>query len=181
MLHPPQEKLTPERPLCICVNAQEEQAHVKFWSRFMVFKTVGRRVSAALVLIPAAAAALAQVASSKHVVLVVNENTSFDNVMANMPWLLGQGNVNGYATNYESDSSGSLLNYLWLASGSCHSSATCTLPSGSHDFNCNGNNCYYPGSSTSDPITDDNIFRELNNAGISWKVYAQSYAAAGGP
>jgi len=30
------------------------------------------------------------------------------------------------------------------------------------------------------PITDDNIFREMNNRGISWKVYAQSYAAAGG-
>ena len=33
---------------------------------------------------------------------------------------------------------------------------------------------------TSDPITDDNIFRELNNSGISWKVYAQSYSLAGG-
>ena len=162
------------------VDAQEEQAHIKFWLRFMVFKRVGRRVSATLVLILAAAAALAQVPSSQHVVLVIDENASFDDVIVNMPWLLGQGNVNGYATNYESDNSGSLLNYLWLASGSCHSSANCPLPAGTHDFNCNGHNCYYPGTGISDPITDDNIFRELNNAGISWKVYAQSYAAAGG-
>src|SRR5205085_1456274 len=49
-----------------------------------------------------------------------------------------------------------------------------------HDFNCNGNSCYYSGTSNTDAITDNNIFRVLNNAGISWKVYAQSYAAAGG-
>ena len=66
------------------------------------------------------------------------------------------------------------------ASGSCESSVNCALPPGTHDFNCNGSNCFYPGTSNSDPITDDNIFRELNNAGISWKVYAQSYAKAGG-
>ena len=100
--------------------------------------------------------------------------------MANMPWLVAQGAANGYATNYTSDNGGSLLDYLWLASGSCHSSANCSLPPATHDFNCNGNDCYYPGKQTSDPITDDNIFRELNNAGISWKVYAQSYSLAGG-
>jgi hypothetical protein len=70
--------------------------------------------------------------------------------------------------------------YLWLASGSCHSKANCTLPSGTHDFNCNGNDCYYPATATTDAITDDNIFREMNNHGISWKVHAQSYAKAGG-
>jgi hypothetical protein len=132
------------------------------------------------VLLLAAAAALGQVPSSQHVVLVIDENNSFSDVIANMPWLVGQGNANGYATNYQSDNSGSLLNYLWLASGSCHSSAECTLPPGTHDFNCNQDDCYYPGTTTTDPITDNNIFRELNNAGISWRVYAQSYAAAGG-
>ena len=140
----------------------------------------GRSVPVALVCLFAAAAALAQVPSSQHVVLVIDENSSYNDVMTNMPWLVGQGNANGYATNYQSDNGGSLLDYLWLASGSCESSANCSLPSGTHDFNCNGNDCYYTGTSTSDPITDDNIFRELNNANISWKVYAQSYAAAGG-
>jgi hypothetical protein len=147
---------------------------------FMNFKTLGRSVSAAIALAVVAVAAFSQVPSSQRVVLVIDENSSFDDVIANMPWLAGQGKANSYATNYKSDNGGSLLDYLWLASGSCHSSANCTLPAGTHDFNCNGNDCYYPGTGTSDPITDDNIFRELNNAGISWKVYAQSYAQAGG-
>ncbi len=146
----------------------------------MNLKTLGRGVSAVLLLMVATAASLGQVPTSQPVVLVIDENSSFSDVIANMPWLVGQGNANGYATNYESDNGGSLLDYLWLASGSCESSANCTLPPGTHDFNCNGNDCYYPGTTTSDPVTDDNIFRELNNAGISWKVYAQSYAAAGG-
>jgi acid phosphatase len=117
---------------------------------------------------------------SQHVVLVIEENHSFDEVMVNMPWLVSQGNANGYAANFKSDNGGSLLDYLWLASGSCESSANCTLPPGTHNFNCNGNDCYYPGTTTTDPITDDSIFREMNLAGISWRVYAQSYAAAGG-
>ena len=122
----------------------------------------------------------AQVPAAQHVVLVIDENSSYSEVMANMPWLVGQGFANGYATNYKSDNGGSLMDYLWLASGSCESSANCSLPNGTHNFNCNGNDCYYPGTGTSDPVTDDNIFRELNKAGISWKVYAQSYAQAGG-
>jgi Phospholipase C len=146
----------------------------------MAFENAGRSVSTAIVLVCIAAAVVAQVPSSRHVVLVINENSTYNDVVANMPWLISQGKANGYATNYQSDNGGSLLDYLWLASGSCHSSANCPLPAGTHDFNCNGNDCYYPGTANNDPITDDNIFREMNNAGISWKVYAQSYAAAGG-
>ncbi len=146
----------------------------------MSFQKVGRSVLAAVVLVFMAAALFAQVPASQHVVLIINENSGYNDVVANMPWLVSQGNANGYATNYQSDNGGSLLDYLWLASGSCHSQANCALPAGTHDFNCNGNDCFYPGTATTDPITDDNIFRELNNAGISWKVYAQSYAAAGG-
>jgi len=144
----------------------------------MQFCSHAIRVSALVWLL--ASVAFAQVPSSKRVILIINENSSYSDVVANMPWLVSQGSANGYATNYQSDNGGSLLDYLWLASGSCESSANCTLPSGTHDFNCSGNDCYYPGTSTTDPITDDNIFREMNNAGISWKVYAQSYAAAGG-
>jgi acid phosphatase len=139
----------------------------------MKFQKVGRSVLAAAALVCIAAGALAQVPTSKHVVLIINENTTYSDVMAYMPWLTGQGYSNGYATKYQSDNGGSLMDYLWLASGSCHSSANCTLPAGTHDFQCSGNDC-------SSPITDNNIFRQLNNHGISWKVYAQSYAAAGG-
>jgi len=107
------------------------------------------------------------------VALVIDENHQLSDVLADMPWLVSQGNANGYAANYHSDNGGSLLDYLWLASGSCESSAQCTLPAGTHDFGCNGNDC-------AQPITDDNIFRELNKAGLTWKVYVQSYTAAGG-
>ena len=146
----------------------------------MSVHSVRRSVLAAAAIVCLAAVAFAQLPVSQHVVLVIDENHSFSDVMANMPWLVGQGYANGYATNYKSDNGGSLLDYLWLASGSCESAANCTLPPGTHDFNCTGNDCYYPNTQTTDPITDDNIFRLLNNAGISWKVYAQSYAAAGG-
>jgi phosphoesterase family protein len=147
---------------------------------FMFFKRVLGDVSIAAVLVLTSLAGFAQVPVSQHVVLVIDENTTFNDVTANMPWLIAEGKANGYARNYKSDSSGSLFDYLWLASGSCHSSANCTLPAGTHDFHCTGNDCYFPHTTTTDPITDDNIFRELNHAGISWKVYAQSYALAGG-
>src|SRR5438045_2034806 len=102
----------------------------------------------------------------------MDENTSYNDVINNMPWLVGEGNANGYATNYHSDNGGSLMDYLWIASGSCQSAANCTIPPGT-DFGCSGDSC-------ASPITDNNIFRLMNKAGISWKVYAQSYAAAGG-
>src|SRR5579884_3209465 len=139
----------------------------------MILQKAGKGVLAAAALVCFAAAALAQVPTSQHVILIINENHSYNDVMANMPWLVGEGDSNGYATNYQSDNGGSLMDYLWLASGSCHSKPNCTLPAGTHDFGCSGNDC-------SSSITDDNIFREMNNAGISWKVYAQSYSAAGG-
>src|SRR5215469_895975 len=118
----------------------------------MTLHKAGRSVLAAAALLCIAAAAYAQVPVSPHVVLVIDENSSYDDVIANMPWLVGQGNSYGYATNYKSDNGGSLLDYLWLASGSCHSAANCALPPGTHDFGCSGNSC-------TSPITDDNIFR----------------------
>ena len=120
-----------------------------------------------------AVSAPAQVPRSSHMVLVIDENTSFNTTVANMPWLVSQGNANGHTSNYISDTGGSLMDYLWLASGSCHSSANCTLPVGTHDFGCSGDSC-------ASPITDDSIFQEMDRNGISWKVYVQSYAAAGG-
>jgi phosphatidylinositol-3-phosphatase len=105
----------------------------------------------------------AQVPLSQHVILVVEENCSFSSVYpAGMPWLVNQGNSYGYADNYYSNVGGSLLDYLWLASGSSE-----------YSFGCTGNNC-------TNPITDNNIFRLLNNQPFSWKVYAQNYLNAGG-
>ena len=101
----------------------------------MTFPTVGKSVLAAAALICPAAAASAQVPTAQHVVLVIDENSSYSSVVANMPWLVGQGDANGYATHYQSD---------------------------------NGNDCYYPGTATTDPITDDNIFRDrTTKAGVA--------------
>ena len=128
---------------------------------------------------------------AQHVVLIIDENTSFSSVYPNgMPWLVSQGNQYGYANNYNSDHSGSLLDYLYLASGSCESNYSCSnapacgLPSGSHNFYCNGNDCFTQsscqGTVTKDPITDENIFHLMNNQPLSWKVYVQNYLNAGG-
>ena len=92
-----------------------------------------------------------------HVVLIIEENHSFSTVYPfGMPWLSALGNSNGIATNYYSDEPGSLEDYLWLSSGS-----------GEHAFGCAGWGC-------AQTITSDNIFRELDKAGLSWKVYAES-------
>lgn len=97
-----------------------------------------------------------------HVFLVIEENHSFSTVYHNqMPWLSAAGDKYGIATNYFSDEQGSLLDYLWLSSGS-----------GELNFGCSGNGC-------KQTITGDNIFRQLISAGISWKLYADSLPKAG--
>jgi Phosphoesterase family len=105
----------------------------------------------------------AQVPLSQHVILVVEENSSFSSVYpTGMPWLVNQGNTYGYTDRYYSNVGGSLLDYLWLASGSPE-----------YSFGCEGNDC-------TNPITDNNIFRLLTSQPLSWKVYAHNYLNAGG-
>ena len=98
---------------------------------------------------------------SAHVVLVIEENHTFAEVLAAMPWLTSMGNTYAFANDYHADQPGSLLDYLWLSSGS-----------GELSFGCSGAAC-------SAPVTDDNIFRELTHAGVSWKVYADSLPSQG--
>jgi hypothetical protein len=129
---------------------------------FSAYKRFAKAVLClAVFLLPAAA----QVPLAQHVVLIVDENTSFSTVVGpppGAPWLVGEGTLYGHAANYYSNAAGSLLDYLWLASGSSETA-----------FGCNGNDC-------TSPITDDNIFRLMNDQSISWKVYTQSYLNAGG-
>jgi acid phosphatase len=115
------------------------------------------------------------------VVLVIEENHMFTEVYPNgMPWLVAQGNKYGYATNYRADTPGSAMDYLWLSSGSCHSAGDCSpLPAGTNDYHCSGDGCFDPTTGNQLPIKDDNIFRELNRAGLTWKVYAQSLPSVG--
>jgi Phosphoesterase family len=144
-----------------------------------------------VVLCASLAASAQSVPLAQHVVLVIDENTSFSSVYpSGMSWLVSEGKKYGYANNYYSDVSGSLLDYLYLASGSCESdyqcggAPVCGVPSGGHNFNCNGNVCNAMKSCVTsadkDPITDENIFHLMNNQPLSWKVYAQNYLNAGG-
>jgi acid phosphatase len=94
-------------------------------------------------------------------VLVIEENHTFAQVLSSMPWLTSMGSKYAFATDYHADTPGSLLDYLWLSSGSSELG-----------FGCTGNSC-------TSPITDDNIFRVLDNAHLSWKVYADSLPSVG--
>ena len=112
-------------------------------------------------------------------VLVIEENHTFDEVLSSMPWLVAQGTKYGHTTNYHADTPGSAMDYLWLSSGSCHSTGSCSpLPVGTNDFGCTGDGCFNAAGNVN-PVTDDNIFRELGRAGLTWKVYAQSLPSTG--
>ncbi len=106
-------------------------------------------------------AAVGGVPHSAHVVLVIEENHTFAQVLSSMPWLVGEGDTYAFSNDYHADAVGSALDYYWLSSGS-----------GELAFGCSGAGC-------TKPITDDNIFRELTRAGVSWKVYADSLPQAG--
>lgn len=111
---------------------------------------------------PTPSISAAGVPFSSHVVLVIEENHTFAQVYpSGMPWLSAQGSSYGFTANYHADVPGSALDYYWLSSGS-----------GESAFGCQGWGC-------PNPITSDNIFRELNNAGLSWKVYADSLPSVG--
>ena len=129
-----------------------------------------------IVLLQSMASFAQTIPPSQHVVLVIEENQQITDVQAQMPWLTSIGNQYGYAANYQADTSGSLMDYLWLSSGSCEG-ASCDpspVPPGSGNFGCTGDSC-------ASPITDDNIFRILTNSGLSWKEYMESYTGWNGP
>ncbi len=94
-----------------------------------------------------------------HVVLVVEENHSYSDVIGNpaMPFLNALANQGGLATNYFADTHTSIGDYFMLTAGNIE-----TL------------NDAFPGV-----IGDDNIVRELVAAGKTWKSYAEGLPSAG--
>ncbi len=94
-----------------------------------------------------------------HVVLVVEENHSYSEVIGNssMPYFNSLASQYGLATQYFANVHPSLPNYLVLTTG-----ATETL-----DDNFSGT------------ISDDNVIRELVKAGKSWRSYAESLPSPG--
>src|SRR5438045_7014418 len=86
----------------------------------------------------------------QHVVVVVEENASFEDVTGSskMPYLNSLASQYGSATQYFANTHGSIGNYFMMTTGQIIS----------NDPNFIG------------PILDDNLVRRLTAAGISWKV-----------
>src|SRR5260370_38940284 len=94
-----------------------------------------------------------------HVVLVVEENHSYAEVIGNgsMPYFNSLASQYGLATQYFADAHPSLPNYLMLTTGLTET----------FDDNFIGT------------ISDDNVVRELVKAGKTWKAYAESLPSPG--
>jgi phosphatidylinositol-3-phosphatase len=94
-----------------------------------------------------------------HVVLVVEENHSYSDVIGSsaMPYLNSVASQYGLATQYFANGHPSMPNYLMLTTGQMET----------FDDNFSGT------------INDDNVVRELVKAGKSWKAYEESIPSAG--
>ena len=94
-----------------------------------------------------------------HVFLILEENHSYSEVIGNsdMSYLNGLASRYGLATQYYANAHPSIPNYFMLTTGNPE-----TLD-----------------DSFSGTISDDNIVRELVNAGKSWKAYAESLPSNG--
>jgi len=94
-----------------------------------------------------------------HVIFVVEENHSYENVVSNtaMPYLNALANRYGLAMNYYANAHPSIGNYFMLTTGALITSDD-----------------QFSGS-----VTVDNIVRELNAAGKTWKAYCESLPAVG--
>jgi len=94
-----------------------------------------------------------------HVILVIEENHSYSEVIASsaMPYLNSLASQYGLATQYFANAHPSMPNYLMLTTGQMES----------FDDNFAGT------------ISDDNIVRELVKAGKSWKAYEESIPSPG--
>jgi hypothetical protein len=94
-----------------------------------------------------------------HVVLLVEENHSYADVIGNssMPYFNSLASQYGSATQYFANAHPSLPNYFVLTTGLAETS----------DDNFSGT------------ISDDNVVRELVKAGKTWKAYAESIPSAG--
>ncbi|HEV2247539.1 MAG TPA: alkaline phosphatase family protein, partial [Terriglobia bacterium] len=94
-----------------------------------------------------------------HVVLIVEENHSYSDVVGSstMPYLNSLISQYGLAAQYYADAHPSMPNYLMVTTGQMES----------YDDNFSG------------VISDDNVVRELVKAGKSWKAYEESIPSAG--
>lgn len=100
----------------------------------------------------------------KHVVVVMEENEGYGSVIGNTtsaPYINSLAGTCGLATNYHNTDHPSAPNYIELTSGQI---------AGGTSGKAYSNDCNYSGC----PQSQNNIFNELDNAGMSWKDYAES-------
>jgi phospholipase C len=107
-----------------------------------------------LVMSAMAAIATAQVPQSAHVVVVVEENHSYSQVIGNssMPYLNSLANKYGLAVNYYGNTHPSIGNYFMLSTGKMIT-----------------NDDRYTGT-----VTSNNLVRVALTSGVTWKSYAES-------
>lgn len=98
--------------------------------------------------------------SVKHVVIVLEENTRYENVIGNtkdMPYLNDLAKKYAYARNYYANTHPSIGNYFMLTAGSVITNK----------------------NRHSATVSDDNIVRHLIAAGKTWKEYSESLPSVG--
>ena len=112
-----------------------------------------------LAITAASTAAIAQVPQSAHVVVVVEENHSYSQIIGNssMPYFNSLAQKYGLAVNYYANTHPSIGNYFMLTTGQILT-----------------NNDTYSGT-----VTANNLVRAALTSGVSWKAYAESIPYAG--
>jgi acid phosphatase len=104
----------------------------------------------------------AQVPTASHVVIVVEENSNYSNVVgsSSMPYLNSLINKYGLATQYYANTHPSIGNYFMLTTGQILTNDDSQTPS-------------------SFPVSADNVVRELLTAGKTWKGYGEGLPSVG--
>jgi len=100
-----------------------------------------------------------------HVAVVAEAHYTYSSVVgnANMPYLNSLIAQYGLATNYVADTTPAIDNYFMLTTGKFEAG-------NDESWNC---------TTTTGVVSDDNIVRELVNAGRTWKAYFESIPSTG--
>ncbi|HVJ05724.1 MAG TPA: alkaline phosphatase family protein [Candidatus Saccharimonadales bacterium] len=108
------------------------------------------------------AVSFAQIPTSSHVVMVVEQNHSYSSVIGNsaMPYLNSLASKYGLATHYYANTHPAIGNYFELTTGSVLTNDNTATPSNL-------------------PVTADNIVDQMMVAGKTWKSYAEDLPYAG--
>src|SRR5664279_919800 len=101
----------------------------------------------------------AQIPASRHVVVVVEENHDYSQVIGSsaMPYLNSLANQYGLATQYYADTHPSIGNYFMMTTGQ--------IITNNDNYNS--------------VVTADNLVRHLLAAGLTWKSYAEDLPSVG--